>query len=397
MQSVLIVDDLAENLYLLEVLLKGNDFNVFSAHNGAEALEIARKNPPDMVISDILMPVMDGYAFCREWRADERLRHIPFIFYTATFVGKKDEALALNLGADRFIIKPQEPEKLLEIIRAVFADFHSRPMLPGSLSLKNEGELLVDYNEALFRKLEKKMADLELANQELKRKNVEMEQFTYTVSHDLNSSLVTINTFLEYLKTDLASPDPVRLEQDLFYISSAADKMKQMLGELLEFSRIGKVEIKPVSVTLHELVAEAQIMLAGVIDKQKIVVRVGELNPMLYGVHLRLKDIWENLLENAVKYMGDQNAPQVEIGCQERAEGLFFFVRDNGIGIMPEYFEEIFGIFRKLDQNTPGTGLGLAIVKRIVELYDGKIWVESKGRGLGSCFWFTLPKALKEP
>ena len=116
------------------------------------------------------MPVMDGYALCKALRDDEFLKQIPFIFYTATFIGKKDEELALSLGADRFLIKPQEPESLMEIIRQVLADRHiSRVPQTGPQDC-NDQKLMREYNEALFRKLEKKMADLERVNQELEQK-----------------------------------------------------------------------------------------------------------------------------------------------------------------------------------------------------------------------------------
>lgn len=397
MQTALIVDDITENLYMLEILLKGNGFNVYSAKNGAEALEMARKNPPDLVVSDILMPVMDGYALCREWRLDETLKQIPFIFYTATFVETKDEKLALNLGADRFVIKPQDPDKLIEIINEVLI---ARKAVGGDrvleTQLDNDG-ILREYNEALFRKLEKKMMDLEHLNEELKRKNIEMEQFTYAVAHDLSSPLITIQTFAGYLKTDIASSDRNRLEEDLNFISSASGKMKLMLDELLEFSRIGNFENNMITVTFHEIIAETKLLLAGSVDKQKIDIKVSDFNPTLFGSHLRFSQVWENLIENAFKFMGNQSAPQVEIGCKESSEGVLFFVRDNGIGIDPKDFEKIFGMFQKLNHRTSGTGLGLTIAKRIVEMYGGRIWVESSGIGHGSCFLFTMPRAIAAP
>ena len=109
MKRVLIVDDIKENLYLLESLLKGYGYGTVTANNGAEALGLGLKEPPDLIIADILMPVMDGYTLCREWKKDDTLKNIPFIFYTATYTHPKDGEFALSLGADRFIIKPQEP------------------------------------------------------------------------------------------------------------------------------------------------------------------------------------------------------------------------------------------------------------------------------------------------
>lgn len=167
MQRVLIVDDMPDNLFLLEELLKEGGFEVSSAQNGAEALRSARSNPPDMVISDLLMPVMDGYTLCREWHADAELRRIPFIVYTATFTEKQDEALALSLGADRFVLKPHDADDLLDIIYEVLSAAEKRMADPVPASLMDENVVLKEYSEALFRKLEKKMIDLEQANREL--------------------------------------------------------------------------------------------------------------------------------------------------------------------------------------------------------------------------------------
>jgi len=116
MSTLLIVDDNQQNLYLLQVLLSANGFQVELASNGAEALELARCMPPDMIISDILMPVMDGFALCRAWKEDEGLKNIPFVFYTATYTDHRDEDFALSLGADRFIVKPSEPDMFMAIV-----------------------------------------------------------------------------------------------------------------------------------------------------------------------------------------------------------------------------------------------------------------------------------------
>lgn len=166
-KRVLIVDDNSTNLYMLESLLKGHGMEVISAENGKEALDKARLSPPDLIISDILMPVMDGYTLCREWKSDERLKHIPFVLYTATYTEPKDEDFAVSLGADRFILKPQEPDILMNILKEVLADDYTvKQVAPKPLG--EEMEFFRQHNEILFNKLEKKMLDLEIANRELK-------------------------------------------------------------------------------------------------------------------------------------------------------------------------------------------------------------------------------------
>ena len=168
MTRFLIVDDETHNLYMLRALLEGHGFVVETAVNGQEALEKARTTPPDMIISDILMPVMDGFSLCRAWMQDAQLRTIPFIFYTATYTDAKDEALALSLGAARFIVKPAEPDELVAAIEAVFVEFaHGQLAIPEPPD-QEEPVFLKKYNERLIKKLEDKMTQLERASQHLR-------------------------------------------------------------------------------------------------------------------------------------------------------------------------------------------------------------------------------------
>ncbi|MCW5968903.1 MAG: response regulator [Blastocatellales bacterium] len=167
MTSVLIVDDNADNLYLLRVLLQGCGFAVNEAANGAEALTIARRKTPGLVISDLLMPVMDGYTLLRHWKSDERLRSVPFIVFTATYTDPKDERLAMALGADDFIIKPAEPDVLMERVRDVLSKGSSARPHPDAERPMEDLTLLNEYNEVLVRKLEKKALQLERTNREL--------------------------------------------------------------------------------------------------------------------------------------------------------------------------------------------------------------------------------------
>jgi PAS domain S-box-containing protein len=167
MARILVVDDNTENRYLMEVLLKGSGYEVSVTGNGKEALDSALADPPDLVISDLLMPVMDGFSLCHAWKSNDQLTEIPFIVYTATYTEQKDEDLALSLGADRFIVKPKDPEVLVEIIREVLLKSRSENEAGGIPT--DEPELFKKYSEVVSHKLEQKMAELEEKNRKLER------------------------------------------------------------------------------------------------------------------------------------------------------------------------------------------------------------------------------------
>ncbi len=231
----------------------------------------------------------------------------------------------------------------------------------------------------------------------LRRKSSEIEQFVYIVTHDLKSPIITVKTFLDMLRQDIAEDNRVRVEKDLAFIAGAADKMSQLLDALVQYSRIGKesVEVKPLD--FSPFVEGCLGVLAGTIHERGVKVEVAPLAMTLTGDALQLGQLWQNLVENAIKYMGDQPAPRIEIGVEEQDKATVFFVRDNGMGIGPADQQRIFNLFSQLDPASGGSGLGLALVKKIVELYQGRIWVESAGAGQGSCFYFTLPLALAPP
>lgn len=168
MNKVLVVDDNEENRYLLKTLLEGHGFNVELAGNGSEALEKAKSKPPDIIISDILMPVMDGFVLCRKWKEDDQLKEIPFIFYTATYTDPKDEIFALSLGADRFIVKPMEPDGFLEVINSFNEDMAKGKLELKKPILKEDKEVFKLYSERLVNKLEKKIEELKKENLEHK-------------------------------------------------------------------------------------------------------------------------------------------------------------------------------------------------------------------------------------
>ncbi len=226
---------------------------------------------------------------------------------------------------------------------------------------------------------------------ELEAKNAELERFSYTVSHDLKSPLVTIRGFLGLLEKDAEAGDLKRMHRDAGRIRAATEVMGRLLDELLELSRIGRQINTPEEVPLGELVSEAVDLVAGALTERGVEVRISPAMPVAVGDRARLLEVFQNLLDNAVKYMGDEPAPRIDVGMKNDGQSDVCCVRDNGIGIDPRYHEKVFGLFERLSLEQEGTGVGLALVKRIVELHGGRIWIESEGPGAGSTFCFTVP------
>ncbi len=240
---------------------------------------------------------------------------------------------------------------------------------------------------------EERLAETQMKEliQELEARNAEMERFTYTVSHDLKSPLVTIRGFLSLLERDLAAEDRDGIASDVHFIREAADRMQRLLEELLRLSRAGRKKIQPQPVSMAHLVQDVLEMLAGVLGERGVTVQVAPRLPTVAGERARLQEVFLNLVDNAVKYMGTQPHPHIDIGSELQGEQALFWVRDNGMGIDPRHHERIFELFEQLDRESQGTGIGLALVKRIVELHGGQIWVESAGQGMGATFKLTLP------
>ncbi len=233
-------------------------------------------------------------------------------------------------------------------------------------------------------------ADREALIQELESKNAELEQFTYTVSHDLKSPLVTIRGFLGYLEKDIQTGNQERIQNDIARIVASTNKMQALLRELLELSRIGRVKNPSEVVPFNAIVEEALKLVDGQLALNSLRLIVMPDMPGVYGDRLRLVEVVQNLLDNAVKFSMRREDPCVEVGVRREGQENIFYVHDNGIGIPPAYHERVFGLFNKLDIDSEGTGIGLTLVKRIIEVHGGRIWIESDGSS-GTTFCFTLP------
>lgn len=182
MQKVLIVDDKYENAYLLEKLFQSVNYQTSLASNGMEALNLALIDPPDLIISDILMPVMDGFTFCTTCKQNPVLRNVPFVFYTATYTTTKDETFALSIGADKFIVKPMDPDKFLDVINTVLSDFSNKLITGAAPVVKQDSVYLKQYNEVLIRKLEDKMIQAE-------QNEIQLRKYTKQLEDEYNKTL----------------------------------------------------------------------------------------------------------------------------------------------------------------------------------------------------------------
>ena len=424
MSRVLIVDDGAENLYLLRALLQGHGYEVEEASNGADALAKANARAPDLVISDLLMPVMDGYALLREWRAHDELKSVPFIVYTATYTEPRDERLALDLGADAFIVKPAEPEVLMARIREVESRQPREKLEP----VAEEPELLKEHTEVLVRKLEKKVRELEQANRRLRQEAGERERaqaalraseerlrhaqkmeavgrLASGVAHDFNNLLTVVSSHAELLLETPDASDTVRSYARS--IGKASERAAAVTRRLLGFSR--RTALQPEIVDLNKVLADAcelmtRLIGADVVLKTKLTDDVcrtkidpTQLDQILMNLSINARDAMPNggelTIETAYVVLASADSGEhAECSCGPR---VMLAVHDTGHGMSPETLARIFDPFYTTKPDGRGTGLGLAIVRSIVQQSGGCIHVHSEP-DVGTTFKVFLP-AVDQP
>ncbi len=421
MNSVLIVDDKEENLYYLSALLQGHGYCVSTAFNGSEALEIARGEKPELVISDLLMPVMDGYTLLRNWKSDEGLKTVPFIVYTATYTEEDDRQLAFDMGADGFILKPCEPDDFIRQVRVVVEQVGSVSAASPRDSEVEDHQIYKSYSESLIRKLEAKTLELEQANRRLQADLVERKELEQQllraqrmesigalaggVAHDLNNLLSPILMGVGFTRQfDL--PEPV--SQVIQTIEDSALRGSALVRQVLSFAR-GEDSEPRKPLDLGSVVADMKPMIEKTLPQTiRFELESEEGLPSIFANPTQLSQVVLNLCVNARDAMVDGGELKLTLGQTELAETdldrrpargtalpgkyLCLEVRDSGCGIDPINLRQIFEPFFTTKTADKGTGLGLPTVAGIVCNHGGFVEVESQ-LGEGATFRVYLPIA----
>ncbi|ATI03902.1 MULTISPECIES: ATP-binding protein [Cycloclasticus] len=441
MQTILVVDDLSENLELLSRILQREGYKVLSAVNGEDALaQLTTSNHIDLIISDILMPIMDGYEFCRQVQQNDRFCSIPFIFYTATYTDEKDKEFGLKLGANRFLIKPQKTQDLLNIIKEELAKpfkVEKNNITPDAKSplIESEQQYLRQYSSRLVHKLEDKLLELEQKNTELEeemakqlqlkqhiellnadlerrvasrtkdllsanQKLLEMDQiksmFIASMSHELRTPLNSIIGFTGIMLQGMSGEITDEQAKQLGIVKKSASHLLTLINDVIDVSKIesGVVSITNHNFDLIELIKDViQILSKACLDKQLTIRSNLPESFSCFSDKRRIKQILINLLDNAIKF---SNEGEIIISLTQRESFFTVTFSDTGIGISDDNANKLFLPFSKLNPtqaNNPrgkGTGLGLYLSQRLANKLGGQITMTSEPNK-GSNFSLTLP------
>ena len=384
-KKILAVDDSLTYLHGLAEALKEEGYDVILARSGAEALELLAVQPVDCILLDLLMPGLSGQETCERIKAAPSVREIPIIMLTAL---ENREAMieGLSAGADDFLSKSNE----LEVLKArVRAQIRRKQFEDENRRIREE--LLHKELEAAEARAGRELAETKAALvEELERKNQELEAFSYSVSHDLRAPLRAIDGFSRILLQDLEHVLDAKGRDYLQRVCAGAQRMGELIDDLLELSRVGRAEIRKNRVNLSDLSREVIADLRKRSERQVDVTiekeLVADADPRLMRIAL------ENLLGNSWKFTAAAVEARIEVGRNGHAHAPVYFVRDNGAGFDMAYAEKLFRPFQRLHSEAEftGTGIGLATVYRILDRHGGRIWAEGTV-GSGATFYFTLP------
>ncbi|MBN1398263.1 MAG: hybrid sensor histidine kinase/response regulator [Bacteroidetes bacterium] len=418
--NILIVEDSPTQTKMLRFILEENGYAVNSANNGSDALEVIRRNRPNLIITDIIMPVMDGFALCKTVKSDPELKSIPVMLLTS-LSDPQDVIKGLQAGADNFLTKPYEDSFLIACIKNIFANLQIRKNIPqdGEIEIVFAGEryfidsdrmqiidlLLSTYDNAVQKnnELHKAHADLMEIHRQLEQKNVQLEKlnqeknrFLSIAAHDLRNPLTTIYTAADLITEELKDKACSEIKEFLEMIKQSSKFMRGLIEELLDVSVIesGKLSIHLESVNIVDLIRNNVSLNRVIAGRKQITVEYNseENLPVLQLDRKKIEQALNNLISNAIKFSFPQS--KVAILSRQENNNLIISVSDEGQGIPPNELNKLFKPFSRTSvQTTSGessTGLGLVIVRKIVEAHNGRVWVESQLKK-GSTFYISLP------
>jgi two-component system, sensor histidine kinase and response regulator len=379
--NILLVDDNPLKRIALTAVLEDLGHNIFQATSGQETLRLALQRDYAVVLLDVQMPDMDGFQIAELLRSRKRSAHTPIIFITAYNRADIEVMRGYSLGAVDYVFAPV----VAEILRAKVAVFVELALMRQALEAEiAEGKRAAEEIERLNARLEARAAELEAANKEL-------ESFTYSVSHDLRAPLRAIDGFSHILEEEHSGGLGHEGRRVLGIVRDGAQKMSQLVEDLLAFSRHNRRPIAPVDIDMREL-AEAvfrELLQNGAACAPEL--RLPRL-PTAQGEPALIRQVWINLLSNAIKYSSKRPEPVVEVSGHADGAERIYCVKDNGAGFDMRFRDKLFGIFQRLHGagEFPGTGVGLAIVERVVRRHGGRVWAEGKVNE-GASFYFSLP------
>jgi len=372
-KTILIVDDLPANLEVVGRHLESHGYRAVVAQGGEEGIARAELVNPDLILLDVLMPGVDGFETCRRLKARAGTRDIPVIFMTA-LSDTAGKVSGFEAGAVDYVTKPLDgAEVLARIGTHLTLDSLRRQLQAQNAQLQQE----IDAREEIQRALQ--------------RSNSELEQLAYVASHDMQEPLRMVASYLQLVAQRYQGKLDADADEFIGFAVDGAKRMQALINDLLSYSRVG-TKARPFSPTDGEAILATAISDLGMAIGETGARITHDPLPVVMADAMQLAQLFQNLLGNAIKFHGTE-PPQVHIAAEPLGADWCFSVRDNGIGIAPEYFERIFVLFQRLHgrREYSGTGIGLALCKKIVERHGGRIWVESSP-GAGSVFRFTIPR-----
>jgi len=383
-KKILAVDDSLTYLHELTDALKGEGYDVVMARSGEEAIELLAVQMVDCILLDLVMPGLGGHETCQRIKAAPIVRDIPLIMLTAT--ENRDAMIqGLAAGADDYISKSSDFEVLKARVRA---QIRRKQFEDENRRIREE--LLRKELEATEARAARELAETRaVLVEELERKNKELEAFSYSVSHDLRTPLRSIDGFSKALLDDWGDQLDPKAKDYLQRVRAAAQRMGELIADLLELSRVGRTELRRGRTSLSEIAQSVAVELRKSDPDREVEIEVrGALTADADRRLMRV--VLENLIGNSWKFTVKVPAAKIEFGSDH--DGMVYFVRDNGAGFDMTYAEKLFRPFQRLHSSTdfPGTGIGLATVQRIVDRHGGRVWAESTV-GVGATFYFTVP------